>query len=111
MIYLASPYSDPDPEVREQRFRAVCKHAAGMMRRGERVLSPIAHTHPIAIASGGTLMLGWDFWERYDTELVKMCDEVRVLKLPGWEESVGVQAEIELARKMGKAVRYEEPEP
>jgi hypothetical protein len=27
VIYLASPYSDPDPAVMEQRFDAVCRKA------------------------------------------------------------------------------------
>ena len=34
MIYLASPYSDPDPAVREQRFEAACAVTAVMLRAG-----------------------------------------------------------------------------
>lgn len=30
MIYLASPYSHPDPEVRAARFAAACRGAAGL---------------------------------------------------------------------------------
>ena len=48
LIYLASPYSDPDPWVKENRFLAVCTKAAKMMSEGAYVFSPIAHTHPIA---------------------------------------------------------------
>ncbi len=36
MIYLASPDSHPDPDVREQRFQAACAAAAALMRAGHR---------------------------------------------------------------------------
>ncbi len=48
MIYLASPYSHPDAVVREYRFRAACQAAASVMRSGQHVFSPIAHSHAIA---------------------------------------------------------------
>lgn len=106
MIYLASPYAHPDADVREQRFHGVCRAAAQLMKTGLVVFSPIAHSHGIA-AYG--LPLGWHFWERFDCEFVARCDEVFVLMLDGWHKSEGVQAEIRLAREMGKPVRYMEP--
>jgi hypothetical protein len=108
LVYLASPYSHPDPAVREQRFRDVCATAATLMRAGYGILSPIAHTHPIAIA--GDLPKGWDFWSAYDEALITACTEVWVLMLDGWEESTGVQAEIAIAGRQGKRVRYLDPE-
>ena len=45
MIYLASPYSHPDPSVREQRFQNACRIAAELMRSGRIVYSPVAHSH------------------------------------------------------------------
>jgi len=39
-----------------------------------------------------------------------MCGEVVVLKLSGWQESIGVQAEIAAARALGKPVTFLEPE-
>ena len=42
------------------------------------------------------------------------CDGSReakfVLTLDGWRESVGVAAEMKLARNMGKPIRYYDPE-
>jgi hypothetical protein len=49
MIYLASPYSHPDPAVREARFREACRAAAKLMRLGQPAFSPIVHGHPIAV--------------------------------------------------------------
>jgi nucleoside 2-deoxyribosyltransferase len=107
IAYLASPYSHPDPAVREERYRAACRAAAALLLAGQPVFSPIAHSHPL-VEYG--LPADWSFWQRYDRELLERCDEVVVLMLDGWEESVGVREEIRLARAMGKPVRYLAPE-
>jgi nucleoside 2-deoxyribosyltransferase len=103
MIYLASPYSHPDPTVREQRFRAACRLVAAFLRAGMLVFSPIAHSHPL-VEFG--LPTDWRFWERYDRAHLERCDEVVVLMLDGWKESAGVQAEVRIARELGKPVRF-----
>ena len=105
MIYIASPYSDPSAMVREARFRAVCRHAAEMMRKGEHVFSPIAHCHPLAEHG---LPGDWAFWCEYDRAMLSRCTRLVVLKLPGWDKSDGVKAEIEIAREVGLPVDYQE---
>jgi hypothetical protein len=107
MIYLASPYSHPDPAVREFRFREACRAAARFMRLGQAVFSPIAHSHCIC-AYG--LPLDWRFWEPFDRHQLECSNEVVVLTLDGWREGVGVQAEIRIADEYGKPVRYVAPE-
>jgi nucleoside 2-deoxyribosyltransferase len=103
MIYLASPYSHKDPEIREQRFQSVCKHAARLMRQGHTVLSPIAHSHPIAQYD---LPKDWNFWKNQDEEMMKACDVVYVLMIDGWQESIGVTAEIQWAKENNIPVVY-----
>lgn len=107
MIYLASPYSHPDANIREQRFRDACIAAARLIRAGHVIFSPIAHGHPIAEHG---LPIDWQFWERQDREQLERCDEIVVLMLDGWKESVGVQAEIRIAGELGKPVRYVTPD-
>lgn len=97
MIYLASPYSDPNPAVEQARFEAVCGAAATLMGKGYRIFSPIAHTHPIAMA--GELPRGWDWWKRYDEEMLAAFDELWVLMLPGWDKSKGVKGEVAIWRE------------
>lgn len=106
MIYLASPYSHPDVRVRERRFRQACRAAAALLRAGHAVFSPIAHSHPL-VEHG--LPIHWLFWERWGRELLTRCDEVVVLQLDGWIDSVGVRAEIEMARELGKPLQFVEP--
>ncbi|MGE0607702.1 MAG: DUF1937 family protein [Pirellulales bacterium] len=106
MIYLASPYSHPDFRVRERRFQDACRAAAGLLRAGVAVFSPIAHSHPIASCGVST---SWDFWSQVDREFLSRCDMLAVLTLPGWRESVGVQAEIKLAIDLHLPVVFVEP--
>jgi hypothetical protein len=103
-IYLACPYSHKEKIVRQKRFLIINKIAADLMNAGNLVFSPISHTHPIALA--GNLPLGWDFWHEYDKTFLEWCDEIYVAKLNGWETSVGVKAEIEIARKLCKPIHY-----
>lgn len=106
-IYLASPYSHTDRDVRIQRYRAACETAATLIRAGRLVFSPVAHAHPIAECG---LPTEWTFWQGLDERLLRACDEVMVLMLEGWRDSAGVQAEIRLAGELGKPVRYLAPE-
>ena len=107
MIYLSSPYTDPSLEVRAWRFCAACQAAAHLMRSGHVVFSPVAHTHPISLFG---LPTDWGFWERQDRSLLERCDELVVLMLDGWRESVGVQAEIQIATELGIPTRYWNPD-
>jgi hypothetical protein len=107
LVYLAVPYSDPDPAVREQRFEQANAAAAVLMGSGIHIFSPISHTHPIAKA--GNLPLGWDFWEGYDRDILQTCAALVVLMLPGWEKSTGVGGEIRIARELEIPVFYVPP--
>ena len=108
ITYLASPYSHPSAVVREQRFQAACRAAAALMQQGRVVYSPIAHTHPIAVLCD--LPKGWEYWRQYDEAFLAASSEVVVLMLDGWQESASVRAEIEIAERDGKPVRYMTPE-
>lgn len=107
MIYLASPYSHPDAMIRRQRFHAACRVAANLLASGMAVFSPIVHGHPL-VRHG--LPTDWSFWERFDRDHITRCDEVVVLMLDGWRDSVGVAAEIRIAGELGKPVRYLAPD-
>ena len=42
-IYLATPYSHKDPQVRQNRYEHACKVAGKLMEEGNLVFCPIAH--------------------------------------------------------------------
>lgn len=107
-IYLATPYSDPDPEVRFERYMDAVRAAAFYLEHGWPVLSPIAHTH--VIAETGDLPTGYDFWRAFDEALIRGASEVWVLvHTDAAHKSEGVQEEIRIARRLGKPVRYVDP--
>ena len=106
LIYLASPYSHDDPEVRYARYDAACAATARMMQGGMIVYSPIVHCHILALKYD--LPGDWEFWKRIDERMLAACDMVMVLCLDGWKDSVGVTAEIGMARDRGMQVEFME---
>ena len=106
MIYLASPYTSPNPQVMEQRFEQACAAAAQLMRAGEVVYSPIVHCHPIAVRH--ELPRHFEYWQQFDQEMINHSNKLVVLKIDGWETSKGVTAEIEYAIYRGIPVEYTE---
>ena len=104
-LYLACPYSDPDPKVRNQRVRQASMVAGALMRRGYIVFSAITHTHEIA-EYGGIDPMDREFWLTQDRTFVEWADEIVVLMIDGWDRSIGVRREIEWARELDKPVRY-----
>lgn len=104
---MASPYSHPDPAVRERRYQAACRQAAEILRLGIPVFSPVVYRH--ALLEYG-LPHDWAFWRRkMERKYRALCDQVWVLMLDGWRESVDVQTKIVWALKGRKRVLYVDP--
>ncbi len=108
-IYLASPYTFPTQALRERRFREVAQTAARLMREGKVVFSPIAHGHVIETV-GGLTEQSHAFWMRQCVPMLRHASKLVVLKLEGWEKSMGVQLEVETARSAYIPVEYMEYE-
>lgn len=106
MLYVCSPYSHPDPAVREQRFHMACESAGRLMSAGHIVFCPVSHTHPIAVAV--ELPTGWDFWRKQDEWFVEHCTALVVVMMEGWGQSNGARAELRLAGELGKPIAYVE---
>lgn len=98
IVYLAVPYTHKNPGTLTRRFNLVNKAAAKLMDQGYYPFSPISMNHPIKLVAD--LPCLWEFWEGYDTAFLKRCSKMFVLKLPGWETSTGVTAEIKIANKL-----------
>lgn len=103
-IYLAGPYSHPDPEVRRARYDALTEVYATICRRGLVCYSPITHSHVAAERHGLPGCAG--YWERTNRAFFDACNELWILKLDGWRESVGVRQETWWAMQRRIPVRY-----
>lgn len=96
MIYVASPYSSPLPELEAQRFDQVRHFVHSLLNQGYVPFSPILYCRPIAI----TMRLPQDaqYWLRFNMQFLRKAEGVFVLRLPGWDQSKGVQVELKQAR-------------
>ena len=107
IIYLASPYSDysADKEkVMALRFHLTVIAAGEIIAEGYMVYSPIVHNHPIAVNM--KMPTGWVFWKNHDVEMLKVSSVMYILQLPGWENSFGIQEEMEIAKGLGIPIAY-----
>jgi hypothetical protein len=104
VIYLACPYSHPNPRVRAFRFGMANRAAAKLILEGHTVFSPLSHSHPIA--ETGLIGPHDPTWYQQDAEFLRLCSELRVLQLSGWRESRGVLAEVEAADELRIPVGY-----
>lgn len=104
MIYIGSPYSHPDPLVREERYLRASKILTEYLKAGRWAYSPIVHCHELAKI--------WDlpkeaeFWRSYDFHMLALATEFHILCLEGWAASVGLTAERVEAERLQIPVRY-----
>ena len=120
MAYLATPYtfqskskeigmSKPDNseqarEVEQQRYETVTEVAAKLYQIGITPISPITQAHPIRKDHG--LEKSFDFWAEHDFNMILRCDMVLVLMQNGWQDSPGVQQEVQFAKQNNIPVIY-----
>lgn len=105
VAYLACPYTHPDPRVKQMRLSAANRIVYDFMREGKFVYSPLTHNIPIdRLGIHGD----WMAWKDFDHAMLSRCDHLIVAKLPGWEESKGVAAEIAFAKELGLPVEWME---
>jgi len=98
-IYLASPYTHPNPDIMQERYEHAARVTAEMLNRRQYVYSPIVHCHELACRHD--LPRDINFWRDYNTAMLRLAGQLKVLKLEGWEQSVGVQFEMDLAKRLG----------
>ena len=109
MIYLASPYSSPNPALEQHRFYETERFVAYHFRLSVPLFSPIVYCH--TIARQYHLPGDADFWRFLNEEALLRCSKMWVLKLPGWQTSAGVKAEIAHASSLNVEIEYKEPLP
>lgn len=103
IAYFASPYSHPDPKIKQQRHAIVNRMMFNLMRKGILAYSPLTHNIPI---DQHGIHGNWTDWKHFDLEMLSRCDRLIVLKLPGWEESAGVAGEIAHAKELGIPIEW-----
>ena len=103
-IYLASPYTDQSEEVMEDRYEKAACHTAQMLQAERFVYSPIVHCHELA--KKYNLPRDIAFWRDYNTTMLRCAKQLQVLRLDGWQVSLGVRFEMDLATKLLIPIYY-----
>lgn len=98
MIYIASPYSHPIDAVRIQRYKQVREFTDRLIKLGFVAFSPIAYCHPIAERIGHATDA--KTWFRFNMSMLRRAEAMYVLRLQGWEQSVGLQQELTMCRAL-----------
>ena len=107
MIYLASPYHDPDPAVRAERLR-LAEEAMHFFFQGTSVFSPIAHNGPSSERLGSHHPADYLL---FDFEMLDNADHLAVLDIPNWRQSRGVLMEIGFAIHAGHRLSLVREDP
>lgn len=104
MIFVSAPYSSKEKEVVESRIKAVSIYSGNLLKEGRSNISPL--TLGTTILQHCDLPSDFEFWNKLSYDLLELCEEIHVLKLDGWRESIGVMGEIDFATKKNKKIKY-----
>ncbi len=110
MVYLASPYSHKSDVVMKYREELVSTVAAELTA-AHRVTLFLPITQSSRMAQLRPKLFGTSFsaWKDIDLDAIDHCEEVWVVKIDGWKESIGVTAEILHAELQGIPVKFVSP--
>ena len=103
LFYLASPFTDPNQQIREERVKGATEAAINLLLQGIYAFSPIAYN---GNWTRRELPGDWGFWCEFDKLFLERCDALIVLKLDGWDRSVGVKEEIAYAAQLLRPTFY-----
>jgi len=110
MIYLASPYSDPDPDVRQFRYEAAEEFVWEQTFVKERfIYSPIVYMHNAGLRFGGATDAKTFAHANY-LSFSKSASALWILTIPGWRTSIGTKLEYIWAKKLDRPFHFVDPD-
>lgn len=110
LIYLASPFTHSSKRVMQKRRKQIDLIGAKLQYTHRvAIFPPITISDTYAKLLPGKFEHKFEAWANIDLYTISKCDEVWVCTMDGWKESVGVQAEIALAKARKIKVRYIDP--
>lgn len=98
-FYLASPYSSPDPDLVKARHHEAMKAVVWLMKKEMWVHSPIVYCHDLAQL--GEFPTDAEFWLEFNRLMLRMSKGMILLKIEGWDKSLGVREEIKFSNFLG----------
>lgn len=99
--YLASPYTNDNPRIVQDRFREALRATAHFLRNKVWVYSPIVHCHELACTY--SMPKDAKHWEDYNYAMLYSAESLYILGIDGWTISKGVKGEV------AKALAFDKP--
>ena len=106
LVYLAAPFTAEDPLVQQTRRDAVIEVSDHLVRQGKAIFSPLEYTKGMQDRN----VFPPQGWYEFDLAMLRNCQELLVLTLPGWQTSYGVIIEMTAARALGIPIKFIEPD-
>lgn len=105
ITYLSSPYSHDDPTIVEKRVDLTIKACAYLLTKGYNTFSPIIQGHYI-LKVCPEVAGDWGFWQNFCRSYIDKSETMVVLKIDGWDKSIGVSQEMLYARLNNITIIY-----
>jgi hypothetical protein len=100
-IYVAGPYSHPDPLVRERNTHAAMRAGFELLLQGHAPFIPHVSHYFDAWAQSQGIVVPYESYMAWDAAFLKVCDGVLVLG-----HSPGVEQERAEAERLGLPIYY-----
>lgn len=108
MIYLSAPYWSPSPIVRFQRVAAVTRCVVHFHQKGAPLIECVTGRFTASVVSGFGAKprpsTAIDWIERAERIIAESADRVFVLELDGFQQSVRVARELNIAIQHNKPI-------
>jgi hypothetical protein len=115
LIYIGSPYTGKSPSkiknffIELLRYRRITKITGILQDKYPfAFIGPITQSHVTSKHMNKACGL-FSSWEQRDLTYISRSDEMWVVMLPGWKDSVGVNAEIQFSINNNIKVKYLDP--
>ena len=103
LVYVATPYARYPFGLDAAAYDAA-RHAGHLVSEyGARVFSPIAHSHTVARVAGIDPR-SHEIWMAQNEPFMQAATVMVAVKLPGWQESVGMAMEAQFFQAAGKPI-------
>jgi hypothetical protein len=103
LVYLSAPYTSIKDKTALMHTVTSVLGSWMVTRPEEYVVSPLMNHFALHVPGLGA---DYTFWQGFSHELLRKCDKLLVLMLPGWELSTGVHDEIMCAQLWDKQITF-----
>lgn len=102
MRFISSPYSNAPDKI--LRAKNISEYSANLFKQNIHIICPM--TLGLNLAQHAELPYDSTWWIAWTLDLLSKCDEMDVLCFKGWEDSIGVRAEINFAMSNKIKINY-----